>query len=413
MIKIAHIADCHLGLGYPGPTPTSRFLDIVTVMDFIADRLIEEEVDICLFAGDAFKDSKVMLDRAKVEIAAFYGWMNKLADHGIDVVTISGTPSHDAVAAYELMDEITQNTDYTHIYATPGIANRFGYEGMAISNFRNSPIKLNVVCLPGMNRSNIVTREEYRGLSPQEIHRLMTDKITDITQGLRTQIGNDWPTILLAHLTYSDADTGFDQLLMENEPILTPQAVQGFDLVCLGHIHKAQQIGAQNVFYAGSPERLSFNEEGFTPGFWIHEIEEKGDPVESRFISTPAREYWTLNYSHNPAEGALSVEHLINGLGTWDVKDTIVRMRVKATEEQAKLLDRKRIESDLYEAGAFFVQEIRIESERSDRARDKEVTETMGPVDAVEKWCVQQGKDAEEVDSLKSLAARLLEEVRS
>ena len=72
-MKIAHIADVHLGLGYPGPNPYSRFEDIRRVMDWAADRMIEEKVDICLFAGDAFKDSRVMLDRARVEIAAFLG----------------------------------------------------------------------------------------------------------------------------------------------------------------------------------------------------------------------------------------------------------------------------------------------------------------------------------------------------
>ena len=61
-IKIAHISDIHQGLGYPGPSPSSRFDDINRNLDWTADRLVTEKIDLCLIAGDMFKDAKVMLD---------------------------------------------------------------------------------------------------------------------------------------------------------------------------------------------------------------------------------------------------------------------------------------------------------------------------------------------------------------
>ncbi len=425
-MKIAHIADIHMGLGYPGPSPDSRFDDICRVLDWCADRMIEEKVDVCLFAGDAFKDAKVMLDRAYHEISAFYRWITTLANNGIHVVAISGTPSHDAIAAYELMKEMSGDAGYGTIFTQPGIADEFRW-GSYVSKdelipedtaamtrpagcggfFVDGHHKLNVVCIPGMNRSNIMTREEYRDMTTQEIHRLMSSKIVDIAQGLRAQVENkDWPTILLTHLTYAEADTGFDQLLMEHEPILTQDAVQGFDLVCLGHIHRAQQIGGKNIFYAGSPERLSFNEEDETPGFWIHEL-----GGESTFIETPARRYITFDYSHEPDSGALDIRYLLERSTVWNVDGAIVRVRAKATEEQAQRIDRKAIERDMYEGGAFFVQEIKVEVERAERARDREVTESLAPVDAVSKWGRQQQMDTDEIDALRGLTLELLQEV--
>jgi exonuclease SbcC/exonuclease SbcD len=226
---------------------------------------------------------------------------------------------------------------------------------------------------------------------------------------------------MLSHLTYSEAETGFDHLLLEHEPLLTPEAVQGFDLVCLGHIHKAQRISDKNIFYAGSPERLSFSEADRDPGFWIHAVPEPGDKDTpgSCFIPTPARKYLTVSFSDDcDDDTASSVRDLIAGGSDMaamsrddEVRDAIVRVHIKADEEQAKQLDRKAIEKSFYGSGAYFVQEIKIEVERAERARDREVTESLGPVEALAKWCARQGIEDESAGALASLTQDLLEEV--
>ncbi|TYO94540.1 metallophosphoesterase family protein [Desulfallas thermosapovorans] len=101
-MKVAHVGDIHWGLNYPGPAPDSRFKDITAAMDWVADRIIEEGCKLVLVAGDLYKDARVFLERASTEIAAAYNWLYKLGSAGIETVVISGTPSHDPVAAYEL-----------------------------------------------------------------------------------------------------------------------------------------------------------------------------------------------------------------------------------------------------------------------------------------------------------------------
>lgn len=256
------------------------------------------------------------------------------------------------------------------------------------------------VCVPGFNRSGIMAREEYQGKPPQEINGIMTDKITDITQGILQTTEQGYANILLSHLTYSEANTGFEQLLMEHEPLLTPAAVKGYDLVCLGHIHKAQQIPGKPVFYSGSPERLSFGEEDETPGFWIHEVGAKGEAVVSRFVLTPARDYITIEAESDE----IPVDQIL-------VQDAVIRVRINATDKDAKLIDRKAIEKKLYELGAFFVQEIRIDAERTDRARDEEVTESLSPIAAVAKWCEQQELSEDETQAMIDMANLLIEEM--
>jgi exonuclease SbcC/exonuclease SbcD len=229
--------------------------------------------------------------------------------------------------------------------------------------------------------------------------------------GMAAQMPDDKPKILMAHMTYQGADKGFDDLLMQHEPILTREAVAGFDLVCLGHIHKPQIIDGK-VFYSGPIERLSFNEQDIHPGFWIHETGKNEvtttNPhgVYSRFIGTPARRYVTLDWEEPQVQAYLDGYDVI---GEIDIQDSIVRLPYTCSEEVAKQVNRKQLEQALYDAGAFYVSEIKSDIQRVDRARDTEVTESLGPVEALGKWCDNQGIDSEESKELQAMTAALLE----
>ncbi|MDO7789132.1 metallophosphoesterase family protein [Desulforamulus aquiferis] len=386
-MKIAHVGDIHWGLNYPGPTPEARFQDICRTMDWVADQIINEDCDLVLVAGDAFKDARVFLDRASVEISAFVAWLRKLTAAGIEVIVISGTPSHDAIAAYRLIQEM--QLPRVTICTEPEVIHH---------DF------VSIACLPGMNRSGVVTQEEFKGMAPHEIHAMMTERITATCRQMWESCNS--PAILLGHLTYDMADKGFEDVLMQHEPVLTPEAIESFDLVALGHIHRPQQNG--NVFYCGSPERLSFNDEGIDSGFWIHKWDE--EVFISEFIDTPARRFRTITWDELLVRNFMKDTEFISSF--YERFDgQIIRLHYSCPDELNKQLDRKRIEKALYDAGAFFVSEIKADIHRQDRARDQEVTESLGPIEALAKWAEQQGISQEEVIELQSMAAGLLEEV--
>lgn len=412
-IKIAHLSDVHIG-PYPGPFPLARYYDIEKILDWTADRIIAEKVDLVLVAGDCFKDAKVMLDRASQEIVSIIRFLKKISSAGIEIIVISGTPSHDAIPAYDLMKEMLKpypvqiHTQPFHASVTCATRNdldtKIFYE------------KASIACLPGLNRSALMTQDEYKGLPPEQIHRIMTDKITQLCMGMAAQMPDDKPKILMAHMTYQGADKGFDDLLMQHEPILTREAVQGFDLVCLGHIHRPQEIGGK-VYYSGPIERLSFNEQDIKPGFYIHEIinwdgcKDKCLDIQSQFIETPARRYVTLDWDEEQIEGFSKHDTLCFGdLFAEQLKDAIVRLHYSCSEEVAKQLNRKQLEKSLYDAGAFFVSEIKADIERSDRARDNTVNESLSVPHALEKWCINQNIDELEIKELVSMASGLMEQ---
>jgi exonuclease SbcD len=426
-IKIAQVADVHQGANYPGPFPLARFEDIDYNLDFIANKLIAEKVDLVLLCGDLFKDAKVMLDRANKEIASIVKFLRKLSDAGIETIAISGTPSHDAIPAYDLVREM-QIPD-VDIYTKAVIAQPKAGEAT-------------IACLPGLNRSSLLTQEEYKGLPPEQVHHIMTDKITQLCVGMSAQMPDYKPKILMAHMTYQGADTGFTDLLMQNEPILTKEAVAGFDLVCLGHIHRPQIID-NKVYYSGPIERLSFSDENIEPGFWIHEVDAdisvedleeymkksagkagriivknisdhplahahaEYTQITSDFIVTPARKYTTLVWD------AEMTKCYVDGVGFWgqydDIAGAVVRLKYHCDEDTARRINRKALENAIYDGGAFFVQEIKSEIEHSDRARDNTVNETLTPLQALEKWAVNQQIEEGEIRELVSMASGMME----
>ncbi|GIO36244.1 nuclease SbcCD subunit D [Paenibacillus antibioticophila] len=386
-MKIAHIADAHWGFGYPGPTPAARFEDITRTMDWAADRIIAEGCDLVLFAGDAFKDARVYIDRATAEIKAFTSWLRRLSDAGIEVIVISGTPSHDAISAYHLIREMQ----------IPGVQ-VFTEQGIASSE--EGPL---VACLPGMNRSSFALQDDFAGLPPHEFHSKMTDWITDTCRELREGLAG--PVILMSHLTYDLADTGFEDALLQNEPILTDEAARMFDLVCLGHIHRPQRAGS-NVFYSGAPERHNFGDEHTEPGFWIHDTDTFTTLfASSEFIPTPARRFRTIDWCDMDIEAWLD--------GQVDdfagIQDAIVRVRYSCSEELQKRFDRRSLEKALYDAGAYFVAEIRAEVERSERIRDAEVTEGLNPLTALAAWGSNQEIKEPEIVELQAMTTELME----
>ena len=102
-MKLAHIADIHWGLGYPGPTPTARFDDICLTMDWVADRMIAERCNVVIVSGDMFRKADISLEKASKEIRAAVAWLRKITAAGIEIFIISGTPSHDPISAYDLL----------------------------------------------------------------------------------------------------------------------------------------------------------------------------------------------------------------------------------------------------------------------------------------------------------------------
>ena len=313
-LKFLHFADVHLGVENHGRLDPNtglhtRVQDFIKSFRFTVETAIKEQVDLAVFAGDAYRTC----DPNPTHQREFAKGIKALCDDGIPIVMVTGNHDHPVSFGRATSIDIfsTLDTPEVHIFNRPDIAK---------VETRSGPVQ--IACLPWPSRSNVLTRDEYRGLSDDKITQIIQDKYTDILKGFAEDIEPEHPAILAAHLAAADAlYSGSERTsVIGRDPIFLTSnlANPAFDYVALGHIHRYQDlnpIGTPPVVYSGSIDRVNFGEEQEEKGFCIVTIEEGKDGMRSealplfssgektsrpwktsyRFIPTPTRPFRTIN----------------------------------------------------------------------------------------------------------------------
>lgn len=406
-MKILHTGDIHLG-ELAGPVingENARMQDTLRCMDFLATKAIEEQVDLVIVAGDLFHRSKLWADQMLKEILLAAGWLRRITLVDIPVVLLFGTHNHDNLRAFENIREM--NIPGLTIITTPEIVSITTKAG---------PVQ--VAGLPGIDKHQLLTDEKYRDLSPEEANRVASELLGNIVLALGAQIDQSIPSILTAHYTVVGCQLDNGQHVFNQSDVVLPRealAASPFDLVCLGHIHRAQRVEhvGKPTFYCGALNGVTFNEENQTKGFWIHDLSAPG--IDPDFIVTPYRIFvtwecfkdekydWPAMFADNPHEAVQLYIQEIEGC-----RNAIVRVHYKCDEETRKRLSHKAIEKALYDAGAFYVAEIK-PVEIITTANMQEMAETGSPLDNLATYLEKEGTQEKDRVALLELARPLVE----
>lgn len=98
-----------------------------------------------------------------------------------------------------------------------------------------------------------------------------------------------------------------------------------FDYTALGHIHKAQKIGEQEVYYSGAPLAYSFSEAGAEKSVQLVTLLQKGEVMTERRILHPLHAMRIL-------QGTM--EELMEGAGLPDIsREDYIQARLTDKEE--------------------------------------------------------------------------------
>ena len=241
-------------------------------------------------------------------------------------------------------------------------------------------LHLQIACVPWPNRQRLLASEETRGRTPEQINLLIREKMMEIIHGLAVRVcetaKSTAPAVLLLHCTVDESFSGGYSMMMTKDWRLNAHELMElpFDYVALGHIHKQQGWGrdptddspARMVAYCGSPEVVSFKEEGEAKGFYLVTVG-GGEPTRYEFVETPYRRFVTIDTTADEFTGLDQV--------VAQAKDAIVRLRLPATQAgQARDLVQM-----LEKAGAH---EVRVEIVRAETTRRREID--LGAGDMVE-----------------------------
>ena len=294
-MKILHFADLHLGVeNYgrldPATGLSSRLLDFLAVFDQLVDFALENEVDLVLFCGDAYKSR----EPSQTHQREFARRIKRLAEGGIPVFLLTG--NHDLpnaigrATATEIFD--TLSVEKVYVSNRPDLYHIPTRNGM-----------VQIVSLPWLRRSQLLSREDGKALSFEAIDRRMQEALTNIINAKAEELDPTLPSILAAHVWVLEARVGSESLItigQEHKLLLSNVAQPAFDYVALGHLHRHQVLRENPpVVYSGSLERIDFGEEGDEKGFYLVQLEpgnERGQRVTSLdFKPLDGRQFLTIN----------------------------------------------------------------------------------------------------------------------
>ena len=137
---------------------------------------------------------------------------------------------------------------------------------------------LQVLAVPWPQRAGILSRDESKGLTIDQVRTELQDRMTQTIQVLSQQLDPAVPALLAGHVTVNGATVGTERSMMlgQDHVLLASNIAQPqLDYVALGHIHKHQVLRRESpmVVYSGSLERVDFSEEGDDKGFCVIDLD--------------------------------------------------------------------------------------------------------------------------------------------
>ncbi len=405
-INLFHIADIHIGMENYGRLDSksglnSRVLDFLRRMSEAIDIALERETDVCIFAGDAYKNQRPNPTFQR----EFARRIKRLAGEGVPVVLLIG--NHDMATA----DRAASSLDIFGVLDVPGVIVADREEVHRITCKRGQPLQIATVPYP--QRSRLLAREQYQNMTLEEldmeIGRIMGQNLADLAAEVKEQ--PDIPAILTAHLSVSEAKQGSEQSVMIGRDVVVLKSAlanPAWDYVALGHIHKHQELnnGQQPpIVYPGSLERIDFGEEKERKGFVLAQVQRGQATWE--FIPVKARRFVTIRIDVTTSEEPMTA--ILDELAEHQVDGAIVRVIIRATEPQEILIDDKPIRQAL--RGAAYIASIVRDIDRSRHRRLAGVsTEELTPKEALELYLDSKETPAERKEELLRYAEAIFRE---
>lgn len=401
-VRVLHFADIHIGMENFGQIDSAtglnqRVLDFIRRLSEITDYAINNDADLVLFSGDAFKTR----DPSPTYQREFARQMMRLATGDITTVLLVG--NHDMPVS----DKRASSVDIYRTLAVPNII--VGHkEDLHLVNTKRGPVQIATV--PWPIRSRLLQDDDLRKSNIDDLDRAleqtMEDEITRLTESVDTSI----PAILMGHFTVAGSKWGSERSVMiGRDTVVSLSALNNpaWDYVALGHIHKHQDLNAGNypsVVYSGSLERIDFGEELEPKGFcWIELV--RGH-TRWQFIPVKARRFVTIDVDATN-DGNEPTDAVLRAIDRTSIADAVVRLRIKLHQAQEPYLKLKDIQRAL--KGAQYLVGINKEVNRDNRTRiGLEKAESMTDTELLRVYLLSRSDDAAHIAELLSHAKDFL-----
>jgi DNA repair protein SbcD/Mre11 len=372
-MKIIHSADWHFN--------EKNHDEIAKCLDFMVNHSETVEPDLFLISGDITDSKNLSLDSRSAR--TIFKLINMMLDIA-PVAIVIGTPSHDGNAALAL-NECRGN----YPILVSDMPEQFGYY-LHAKEWK----KVGGEIAPEFIITQIPQPTKQYFINHGAIED--TDKaISDAMGILMVSFGNlprgleHLPHIVNGHGQIGGAFISETQQLIGRDIEVLKDQLKSMnaDLICYGHIHKAQVMG-NNIFYSGSPTRMNFGETE-EKGFYVHELNNAMNaPIdqyewscESEFIKTPARDMISIKSDYTCNEEVMTIQEYVDSMEKMPKNlyacGCHVKFEIKVWQDEVDNLSQSKIETLFKNAGAERVKVLIIrvprESVRAARVLESEV----------------------------------------
>lgn len=411
MIKILHFADAHIDIAnYGRHDPASglplRVLDFLKALDTIVDAAIDEQVDLVIFAGDAYKDRAP----APTYQREWGKRIMRLSRAGIQTLLLVG--NHDLSPAqgraHALQEYDTLDVSGVHVIGSPALLKPDDLNGLPVQ----------IMALPWVSRSYLMASRELSGADIQDVYEQIEETLRQMFDAWFNAIDPNLPVIFTAHGSVQGAVYGSERSVMLGTDLILPGALvkdRRLDYVALGHIHKAQNLneGAHPpVIYPGSIERVDFGEAKDDKYYVIARIERGKTEVDWRKLNGRRFIDRRLDLSPLGEKGLPQAEVLLTAMKQAlpppeQLDQAIVRLTLEYPRDWESLIDEAALRK--YAEGSFDFHLVRRPQVEARLRLDHDQTiSTLSPLELLEKYWQANKFQPQDIEELNALASSII-----
>ncbi|MGE5461844.1 MAG: metallophosphoesterase family protein [Syntrophothermus sp.] len=401
-MKILHFADAHIDMAnYGRHDPQTglplRVLDFLKSLDTIVDAAINEQVDMVIFAGDAYKDRSpaptfqrewgkriIRLSRAKIPTLLLVG------NHDL-------SPAMGRAHAIQEFD--TLQVPFVRVLQKP--------EFLTAEDLWGLPVQ--VIAMPWVSRSGLMASVDASAVDVRELYARIEDRISSLVEEWMGEADSSLPLILTAHASVEGAMFGAERMVMLGSDLVLPTSLvkdRRLDYVAMGHIHKPQDLNEGNhppVIYPGSIERVDFGEAKDDKFFIVADVARGATRVQWRkidgtrpFIERRTTLLSTENVTEHLLRTLPSVEHMA---------EAIVKLTVEYPREMDVLIDETALRKHTECCFEFHLVK-RPKSEARVRIPEGQTVSSLGPLELLSQYF--EASKIQESDELQKLARDII-----
>ncbi|MEC9309932.1 MAG: exonuclease SbcCD subunit D [Chloroflexota bacterium] len=411
-MKIIHFSDLHIGVeNYgridPDTGLSTRLNDFLSSFDQVVSYAVGEKVDLVILAGDVYKGR----DPSQTHQREFAKRLSTLSRYNIPTFILVG--NHD-------LPNTTTRANAVEIFPTLDVPNVYVGDKLETHLIKTRSGLLQILSVPWPRRGGILSREESKGMSIDEVRQEIESRMTVAIAQQSAALDPNIPAILTAHATVNGATVGTERsMMLGQDHILLVSALQKpqIDYVALGHIHKHQILRKDTpmVVYSGSLERVDFSEELDAKGFCVIDI----DPLlpqglrvtDFEFHSVSARPFVSIDVEVNDSDLAPN-QAICDSISKINIQDSVVRVKIRVSQEMEHLINDRQIRDALN--NAHYIAAITKDISNTTRPRlTADIADSLDPMEAVELYLQNRDIDKTHRASITQQAQELMAELEN